>query len=93
MTDHKGESQPPSNKEKAMGKHVCASYRPGEPFCADGFVVRSLCVGDFACRGCGQVREGAIPPCLWDELPKQWLTDDGRPRFYRTAKPAGEDNG
>lgn len=69
-----------------MSATPCSAVRPGEFTCTNGFVQTGPCHG-VACHACGRPTDD-LPWCLRDDIAPRHLTEDGRPRYYRTeARP------
>lgn len=60
----------------------CIAYKEHDLVCANGFFQVLACSQEVKCHSCGAPGHN-IPHCLKDELPEHWITDDGKPRFYR----------
>lgn len=61
---------------------ACASYRPGEGICRDGFPQLAFCAGHAACATCGEPTKH-VPLCLTDKAPPHLFDDAGRTRLAR----------
>ena len=65
----------------------CSAYRDGQFTCANGFMQNIGCRG-ATCWSCGRPSK-TVPWCLCEDIPARWLTDDGKPVFYRPARSEG----
>lgn len=64
---------------------ACRSFVEHAYVCADGFMQKPFCAGHGGCATCGHVSASALPYCLREEMPPQWIHDHGRPLFYRRS--------
>lgn len=62
----------------------CIAYRNDDGICKNGFIQVLACRQEVKCFTCGKPSDH-VPHCLKDELPEHWVTDEGKPRFYREA--------
>lgn len=60
----------------------CVAYRENTSICANGFFQVLACHQEVKCFMCGKPRAN-VPHCMKDELPEHWITDEGKPAFYR----------
>lgn len=62
----------------------CIAYRDDDRICKNGFIQVLACRQEVKCLTCGNP-SARIPHCLKDELLNHWITEEGKPRFYREA--------
>jgi hypothetical protein len=66
-----------------MGEKSCRSWRPAYGVCADGFIQKPYCSGNYGCPHCGRGDDKYLPACITENLPDHHANDDGTPLFYR----------
>lgn len=68
----------------------CASYKPFDRVCKDGFIQKPYCRGHGCCVTCGHTSNDYLPLCLGADIPKHLSREDGSTLFYQPARPGQE---